>query len=62
VANRAMVEERGNSIVEFSGADMTAIRTTTRAVVEDWIAARGEAGPMLYEAANRYLADFDASQ
>jgi TRAP-type C4-dicarboxylate transport system substrate-binding protein len=61
-ANRAMVQDRGNSIVAFSGADMTAIRTTTRAVVEDWIAARGEAGPMLYEAANRYLADFDAGQ
>lgn len=61
-ANREMVESRGNSIVAFSGADMTAIRTTTRPVVEQWIEERGAEGPALYEAANRFLAEFDAGQ
>ncbi|MEM8878421.1 MAG: C4-dicarboxylate ABC transporter, partial [Pseudomonadota bacterium] len=61
-ANRAMVLERGNSIVEFSAADMSAIRTATRPVVDEWISDRGEEGPRLYEAANRFLAEFDAGQ
>jgi TRAP-type C4-dicarboxylate transport system substrate-binding protein len=61
-ANREMVAGRGNSIVEFSSADMSAIRTATQKVVDQWIEARGDDGPALYEAANRYLTEFDAGQ
>ena len=61
-ANRAMVSERGNSIAEFSAADMSAIRTATQPVVDGWISDRGEQGAVLYEAANRFLAEFDAGQ